>query len=406
VRIAYLMSRFPKITETFVLYEMLAVEAQGHTVDVYPLLRARQPIAHPEAAALVHRARFAPFLSASILRAHAHFLCRRPRAYFGVLLEVLRGTWGSANFFVGALGIFPKVVRFAFDMERHGVAHVHAHFANHPALAALVVHRLTGIPFSFTAHGSDLLVERRMLDRKVAAAAFVVAISAFNRELVIGTCGETCRRKVRIIHCGVDPAVFAPRRVPERRGPFTIVCVASFEPHKGHRILLDACRRLRDDGVEFACHLVGDGPLRGRIESQIHMLGLGGHVVVHGARTRAEVADLLATADVAALASLPTPEGRSEGIPVVLMEAMASGVPVVATRVSGIPELVDDGRTGLLAPPGDAAALAECLGRIRDDVALGRRLAQAGREKVQAEFDLRANAARLAQLFAQAHADV
>ena len=181
VRVAYIMSRFPKITETFVFYEILTMDSMGIAVDVYPLLRERQPVAHPEVQAWVRRARFQPFISLPILRAHAHFLRRAPARYGKVLYEVLRQTWGSPNFFVGALGIFPKAVRFAFEMQARGTTHVHAHFATHPAVAALIVHRLTGIPFSFTAHGSDLHVDRRMLDIKVAASAFAVTVSTYNK---------------------------------------------------------------------------------------------------------------------------------------------------------------------------------------------------------------------------------
>src|SRR5437016_1216183 len=146
-KVAYIMSRFPKITETFILYEMLALEEFGVPVEIYPLLRETQPVAHPEAERLVRRAHFHPFISLAILRAQWHFIRRRPLAYFRLWAEVLGATWGSANFFLGALGIFPKAVRFAYEMARQGVTHVHVHFASHPAVAALIIHRLTGIPF-------------------------------------------------------------------------------------------------------------------------------------------------------------------------------------------------------------------------------------------------------------------
>jgi hypothetical protein len=180
--IAYVMSRWPKLTETFILFEVLAVEALGQPVELYPLLRHREPVSHPEAIALGARARFQPFLSRAILASQVDALRRRPRAYLGALLALMRGTLGSANYFFGGLAIFPKVVHMARDMEARGVSHVHCHFSNHPAAAGFIIHRLTGIPFSFVAHGSDLHVDRHMLDRKVAEAAFVVAISRDNLE--------------------------------------------------------------------------------------------------------------------------------------------------------------------------------------------------------------------------------
>ncbi|MGH3031025.1 MAG: colanic acid biosynthesis glycosyltransferase WcaL, partial [Gaiellaceae bacterium] len=177
LKVAYVMSRFPKLSETFILGEMLAVGEHGVEVELYPLLRERAEVVHPEAEALCECARFQPFLSLPILRSQLHFLRRSPGAYLRALSAVLRGTWGSPNFVVGALGIFPKVVHAARLMEADGVAHVHCHFSSHPAVAGFVIRRLTGIPWSFTAHGSDLHVDRHMLREKVAEAAFVVAIS-------------------------------------------------------------------------------------------------------------------------------------------------------------------------------------------------------------------------------------
>jgi colanic acid/amylovoran biosynthesis glycosyltransferase len=398
-KVAYIMSRFPKLSETFVLYEILAMESLGADVAVYPLLRERQQRRHPEADEWIRRARFLPFLSIPILGAQLHFLRNKPTVYLRLWLEILRGTWASANFFVGSLGILPKSVRFAWEMRARGITHVHAHFATHPAMAALIVHRLTGIPFSFTAHGSDLHVDRRMLETKVEAAAFVATVSEYNREMIVADCGAHVRDKIHVIHCGVDSQVFKPRRPRPGNRPLQMVCVASFEDVKGHRYLVEACRILRDQRLDFVCHLIGEGPLRKETERQIAKAGLGACVVLHGGQPRPVVVSMMAESDVAVLASHQTARGKREGIPVALMEAMASGVPVVATRISGIPELVEDGRTGYLVAPGDPAALAGAVRTLAGDAELRERMGRAGREKVIAEFDLRANAARLLELF-------
>jgi len=399
VKIAYIMSRFPKLTETFILYEMLALEKLGIQVEIYPLLRERQPAIHPEAQRLVERAHFLPFLSLPILRAQWHFLRRRPVDYFKLWWEVVSGNWGSAKFFLGALAIFPKAVCFADEMLGQGITHVHAHFATHPAVAALIVHRLTGILFSFTAHGSDLHVDRRMLKQKVEAAAFARTISAYNKEVMVKECGEGLREKIHVIHCGVEPTVFSAAREREGTGPFQIVCVASFEEVKGHKYVIEACRLLRERGVDFDCHLVGDGPMRRAIRAQIAEAGLQSQVHVHGERSRPAVVKMLAEADVAALASVPTRRGKREGIPVVLMEAMASGLPVVATAITGIPELVDSGISGLLVPPGDPTALADALQALGRDPELREKMGRAGREKVVREFNLQVSVQQLLNLF-------
>jgi glycosyltransferase involved in cell wall biosynthesis len=397
------MSWFPKITETFVLYEMKALEELGARVEVFPLHRQPRGPRHPEAAAYENRAHFTSVASWDVVRANARCLARDPGLYARTWWEMLSGTWGSMKFFFGALAYFPKCVAFAERIEALGVDHVHAHFASHPALAALVVHRLTGVPYSFTAHGSDLHVDRTMLGAKVASAAFVVAISRYNLEVIVQECGEHAREKLVVIHCGTDPSVFDARSeagADRRDGTdggrsLRIACVASLEEVKGHRFLIEACRLLADRGVDVRLDLAGGGALRRDVEQHIAKLDLGDRVTVHGPLSRPDVGRLLAAADVAVLASHPTRSGRREGIPVALMEAMMSGLPVVASALSGIPELVEDGRTGFLVPSGDPRALAERLERLVGEPELRRRMGAAGRAKVAAEFDIHACAGLL-----------
>lgn len=403
LRMAYVMSRFPKLTETFVLYEILAVEALGVDVEIFPLLRQKEDVRHPDAEEATRRAHFLPFLSWEVLRENWRALRRDPRTYMRTLAEVAKGTWGSPNFFLGGLAVFPKCVAFARRMERLGVHHIHAHFANHPAVAALVVHRLTGIPYSFTAHGSDLQKDQRMLDRKITASVFALTVSEYNRKLMVEACDgrPAAREKVRVLHCGVDLRELERGEdtgSPERAGrPLEILCVASMREVKGHRILVEACRLLEARGVPFVCHLVGGGPLLAEIEDMVREEGLEERVRMHGPRARPEVLEFYRRSDVYVQPSVPTTQGQREGIPVSLMEAMGSELPVVASRIGGIPELVEDGRSGRLVPPGDPASLAEALTRLAEDGDLRRRMGAEGRTRVERDFDLHANARALVE---------
>ena len=398
-KVAYIMSYFPELTETFILYEILEMVRLGVAVEIYPLMRGHKQVVHGEAKTLVARAHFHPFLSWPIVRAQLHFIRYQPRAYFQALTDVLKGTFGKANFFLGALVFFPKSVRYAYEMTRQEITHVHAQFATHATISALIVNRLTGIPFSFTARGSDIHVDRRMLKEKLEAAAFAIAVCNYNKEVMVEECGFSARDKIYVVYGGIDTESFRPTLKSESNGRLQILCVARFEEVKGHAILIEACRLLQERGVEFDCHLVGDGELRPAIETQIAQVELGDRIRLWGYRPQKEVLEKMAQADVAVLATVLASNGKREGIPNVLKEAMAFGLPVVGSAISGIPELVDHGRSGILVPPGDAVALADALQQLQEDPALRGRMGLAGREKIEREFDLHTNTAIRARLF-------
>lgn len=398
--VGYIMSRFPKLTETFVLYEMLELERLGVDVEIYPLHREKCTLMHPQAQALVDRAHFTTLLSWAVVCANLYWMTRKPLAYLGVWMHCLWATLGSARYFFGILAVVPLASSIARRMQRDGVEHVHAHFASHPAAAGLVIGRLTGLPYSFTAHGSDLHRERRMLRDKIEACKFAVAISSYNRDWILRECGSQFAEKTHIVHCGVDSEQFGPS---ELRGQseegLQIVCVGTLHEVKGQAHLLRACGILRRDGVAIQLHLIGDGPDRNALEQLAVSEQIADCTIFHGPLSRPQVLEQLSTADVAVAPSVISSDGRREGIPVVLMEAMASALPVVASRLSGIPELVDDQVTGCLTTPGDTKALASAIRSLADDSDWRRELGRAGLEKVQREFHLQLETRRLAELF-------
>ncbi|MBC8160024.1 MAG: glycosyltransferase [Roseiflexaceae bacterium] len=398
-KIAYLMSRFPKISETFILYEILELQRLGMQVEIFPLLRETAPVMHSEARALVERAHYTNILTKEVLQAQRYWLRRQPAAYLHAWVQAIRGNASSPKSLSRALVVVPQAALFAQRMVELGVSHLHAHWATHPALAAYVVGLLTGLPYSFTAHADDIYVERPMLDEKIRRAHFVVTISEYNKRFLSELYGEAAASKIAVVHCGVDSSIFTPRAPAPSNSLFTIVCVARLEQKKGHTYLVEACAQLKAQGLSFRCMLVGDGEERPQIESQIKRLGLEDTVILLGQQPRSRVAELLAEADVMVLPSVTTAKGRQEGIPVALMEALATELPVVASAISGIPELVEDGHTGLLVPERDPTALATALARLHSNPELGRRLGAAGRIKVQREFDLQRNTATLHHMF-------
>lgn len=394
---AVLLSRFPTVSETFVLREVEEMERQGQPVRLVPLLREDPPVVHEEAEPWVERALFTPFLSGPILAANLRALARAPVRWLSLLSELFVGTRSSPLFLLKTLALFPKAVHLGERLEAEGIRHLHAHFATHPATVAMVASSLFDLSFSFTAHAHDIQVNRELLEAKLLRARFARTISAFNREALLRRYPEVDPDVVRVVHVGVDPetygAVDPEGRTREREreeGTPRLLSVAGLRPYKGLPVLVRACARLRERGVRFRCDVVGEGPMRGELEELIAGLGLEEAVRLRGAVPQGRVPDLLAGADLFVLPSVVQPDGQTEGIPVALMEAMAAGLPVVGSRLSGIPELVEDGVHGRLLVPGDPEALADAVEGLLADPERAAALGREGRRKVERDFSLEA----------------
>lgn len=402
-RLAYVVSRFPKLSETFILREMDALEQLGWRIDVFPFVHHREDVRHPE----VDRwtARLDPVDSwPRIALANLAWLAESPSRLVGLYGLVVRSLWRRPGELVRGLVAVAYAARWAQRVRNRGISHVHAHFALHPAVAALAIARLAGVTFSFTGHAHDIYRDQTMLARKVRDAAFVIVISRLLRDRYITPIVRPRDiTKVQVVRCGVDTStyMFSPCGF-DRDGemPPTLLTVARLVEFKGLRFLIEACRQLAARGLDVRCQIIGDGPLREALGEQIRACGLSDRVTLRGARSQAEVREALSTASLFILPSVVAAHGDMEGIPVSLMEAMAMGVPVIATSTGAVPELVHDAETGLIVAPGDAPALASAIDRLLHDRALARRLAAAARARVEAEYDLRSSALRLHGLLA------
>jgi len=391
--VLYIVSRFPTVTETFVVNEWLQM-GRRFRMALASLIESGEPAVHDETRRVLSATHFVPLLRPRTVRAHARAIARRPRRYAATLTRiVVRSPRTPMGGRVKGVVTFLKAVAIAELVERRGIRHVHAHFANHPATAAWVVHRLTGIPYSFTAHANDLFAGPALLEEKVRDASFVAVISDYNRAYLGTRLGNAA--PVEVVHCGVDveQLPFRPRLRLER-----LLCIGRFVETKGHVDLLEAFAALSRDHPELRLDLVGDGPDRGKLEQLSRSLGLADRVSFLGVLPSARVREEITAADAFVLAAKPHPSGRMDGIPVALMEAMASGAPTVSTRLSGIPELLIDGVTGLLVEPGRPEELVAALRRLVEDAELRARLGTAGRAHVERHFNLESEVERLADL--------
>jgi glycosyltransferase involved in cell wall biosynthesis len=336
----------------------------------------------------------------SIVRANLQVLARRPLRYLSTLFTLLWDARSSWNAFVGILGIFPKSVWNGARIRARGVRHIHAHFATHPAASAYIMSRVHAssepdLPFSVTIHAHDIFLTLAGLRRKLGAASFLRSISEFNVTYLLEHLGSGSphldRERFRVIHCGIDFERYSHEPSPGAAGhdrPARLLCVASHQPYKGLTYLVEAIRLMRQEGRNVQCDVIGDGPLRPQLERQIIGAALSDQFRLLGTRSEEEVAAAIKSCDIFVLPSVVAGDGQMEGIPVALMEALAAGVPVIATCISGIPELVRDGETGTLVPPEDPAAIAAAVSRILTQPESALRMSEEGKRLVRAEFEI------------------
>ncbi|MCE8419826.1 glycosyltransferase [Rhodovulum sulfidophilum] len=400
VRIAYLTGEYPAVSHTFILREIEALRGHGLEVITASIRRTgpehhRGPSEKAAAAStfyVLDAARRPGAVARALLMA-----LRRPGALPGVLRLAWQTRRPGPRGALYQLFYLAEALILAAHLRRAGATHLHNHFAQASATVAMLAAELAGLPFSFTLHGpADFLdpVGWR-LDEKIRRARFVACISHFCRSQAMIHARPADWPKLAIVHCGVEPGRYRRDPAPAT-GPATareLLFVGRLAAVKGVPLLLEAMARLGPEHPGARLTLIGDGPERARIEAEAARLGLGTRVVFAGYRSQEEVAGALARSDLFVLPSF------AEGVPVVLMEAMAAGLPVVATRIAGIPELVEDGVSGLVVDPGSATALTAAIGAVLADPETAARMGAAGRERVCAGFDARAEALRLATLF-------
>jgi len=418
---------WPRLSQTFVLDEVLALERLGLRLEIFALSHSGETLVQPEVALVAAPVAYldgVPWWRAGA--GHLRLLLAAPGRYLRTAWYVARHREADRGYRAASrAACFAAAVRLAGRLraERRAgrpPAGLHAHFAHDPALVALLAHRLTGLPWSFTAHARDLWqVPAAALADRVASARLAVTCCRAGTDHLRALVPERLRERVRLVHHGVDVDAFRPRArstgggalrsaPPDppadppgwegATGPPRIVSVGRLVAKKGFGDLLAACRLLADRGLPFRLDVYGDGPLRAALAAEVERLGLAGQVRLEGARARRELAAALREADVFALTPLVTADGDRDGIPNVLLEAMACGLPVVTTAVGGIPEVVLDDVNGLLAPAGDPGAVAGRLAALLADAPARARLGRAARRTMLERFDARAAAAELAAL--------
>jgi glycosyltransferase involved in cell wall biosynthesis len=360
----------------------------------------KHAIVHEQVGEWLPSTHYSPFLSWSVLRANLHYLRRIPLRYLRALGNIIARSYREPAVCLLSLALFPKSVFFAREMEAMGVEHIHAHFVWLGGLAAGTIAKLLDIPFTLHAHAFDIFQRNQEnVRRELESATQVITISSYHRAYITKLCPALDPEKVRIVHLGVDTERFRPPDNVEARIPVRILCIGRLIEKKGQQVLVDACKELAERGIDFRCQIVGEGPLRAELESRITRYGLQDRVTLAGALTQESVLKLNQESDIFALPAVVARSGDQDGMPVVLLEAMACGLPVVTTPIAGIPDLVQDGVNGLLVGQRDVTGLADALQRLAEDAGLRVRLGQAARQTILQEFQIQHNASKLVRIF-------
>ncbi len=394
LHIGYVVKRYPRYSETFIVNEILAHEAAGWKIDIFSL---RQPVDHHFQDKIAQ------------VRAPVNYLLTQ-----GVKVPAFWSTLqAAAKELPGLCDALPQVLdapgfevyqalMLARQVRSSGIDHLHAHFATQSTAVARLAARFAGVPYTFTAHAKDIFhkdVQPDDLRRKLQDAAAVVTVSEFNVKFLSEHYGPDAAN-VRRIYNGLDLAAF-PYEPPQDRLP-QVIAVGRLVEKKGFSVLVDACAILAGRQCPFSCKIVGTGDLEADLRTQIERLQLQETVELLGPRPQADVIRLVQEASVMAAPCVVGEDGNRDGLPTVLLEAMALGTPCVSTDVTGIPEVIRDGETGRVVPQHNAEALADAIEQLLADDPLRVQLATRARELVEQEFDVHRNAARIREVFRQA----
>jgi colanic acid/amylovoran biosynthesis glycosyltransferase len=394
MKIGYVLKRYPRFSETFIVTEILALEAAGQQIEIFALRSVEE----------THFQDMLGRVRAPVHRVPDSF--RTPHALWSLICaarDTLPGGWAALQRIEGADGRdVAQAIIVARQAHKAGIAHLHAHFGTVSTTVARLAAQLAGITYSFTAHAKDIYCdydEPVGLDVKLRDAAAAITVSDYNVTHLHDTFGAAAD-KVERIYNGLDLERFTYTAPAQPAGE--ILAVGRLVEKKGFDVLIAAMGLLREEGRDATCRIIGSGEMEQPLRAQIAAAGLGDIVRLDGPRPQAAVIAALRGAAMLSCPCVVGEDGNRDGLPTVLLEAMALGTPCVATDVTGIPELVRNGETGFCVAQNDAQALASAMARLLDEPGLGRAMSQAGRTLIEAEFDIAKNAERLRAVFARA----
>lgn len=391
--LAFIVNQFPRQVDAYFLRELRGLHESGLDFTIFSLLPAPKGWKiHEEAMPLLERTVYPP-AAGGLAGQTLTQLARHPARSTGLIGRILAGHRSMPNALAKSVAILPQSFAFADEMQRRGVRHIHANWATYPATSAMVINELTGIPFSFSGHATDIFVHHAMLKEKIQAARFVITCTKFNRGYLSDMSPDHADR-IRTVYHGVDLPAFAPKGDP--RHPRLILSAGTLRTCKGFDDLIRAVGLLRDRGSDAELEIIGEGEEREALEALVRTLKLEDRVRMPGYRPQEE---LIPAYQNAAVVALPAHHEDHFGIPNILIEGLAAGAPVVCTELPSLAELVEHRKSGMFVPERDPEALASALGELLADPARAAEMAAEGRRRVTQHFDMEQTVAELVRTF-------
>jgi glycosyltransferase involved in cell wall biosynthesis len=396
--LTYIIGTYPGLTTTFIDREVMVLRSMGVQLRILSIRQPWTKLSAEQEALRQDVTYLLPVKWLPLISSHLSYALTKPKRFFSTLVYLLTRPHPSFSARLKTLIHFVEGVYAAYMLRRTPGQHLHAHFIDRAATVAMVASRLLAIPYSVTAHASDIYVSPVLLQEKLANAKFVSTCTAYNRNYLSQFGKDLFNHKLLCIYHGLE----LERYVSEQRsrlGRPVILSVGQLQERKGLSYLVEACGILRDRGVQFECRIIGEGPLRPILQGQIESLGLEDSVRLVGALPHEEVIAQYQEATVFALPAILGKDGDRDGIPNVILEALSMGLPVVSTNHSGIPEVIEEDINGLLVPPEDAQALSSALERLICNPEMRNAFGKAGRQIVADRFNPEKNARRLLEAF-------
>jgi len=354
MNLLYVVSLYPCWSETFIVREMKYFKEQGVNIDVLSLRGNTEEFVQENDIESVNSVVYTKGNWSQFFSLLKYFVLH-PILIFTWFIKNIVSFWHSPITLLKNISTILRALSVIQEFDH--IDHIHAHWATYPSTAAMLISQLTGKTFSFTSHAHDIFLENHFIKDKVNASKFSVTISNFNVSLLNKLKGIDSS-KIKVVHCAIDLNEYL---IENCNKEFNVLAVGRFDEIKGYKYLIDAISILRSKNISICCNIVGSGELRDELVAQTNQLDLNNNVIFHSAKPQNEIRNLMQKSDMFVLPSIKTTSGNMDGIPVVLMESMALGTPVISTYVSGIPELIKNGINGFLVEQKNAVQLADAI---------------------------------------------